>query len=153
VQVTDAKGNVLQRADSPVQIVLGAAVRSEVVVPVKTAPQSVIVSATVIYRRGIEPGKSTPLESIKGIGPVIAAKLRAAGIPDVETFLRTPGEKLVEIAGFDAEVIKKEAERVVREGAAPATEVPPQDTTAGDTKPTRPARGKPSPGTARRRKK
>jgi Helix-hairpin-helix domain len=51
---------------------------------------------------------STPLENIRGIGPAKARKLRAAGIKDVETLLKTDTAKLVEIAGFDAKV-KREA--------------------------------------------
>jgi hypothetical protein len=128
VQVSDAKGTVLQRADTPLQVKPGAAVRSEVTVAVKTAPQSVIAGATVIYRGSAAGGKSTPLENIKGIGPVIAAKLRAAGIRDVEAFLRTPVEKLVEIAGFDAEVLRKQAADAVGAGAAtPGKETAPED--------------------------
>ncbi|HVO08508.1 MAG TPA: DUF6519 domain-containing protein [Burkholderiaceae bacterium] len=142
VQVSDAQGTVLQRADTPVQIQSGAAVRSELIVPVKTAPQSLIARATVIYR-GAPGGKSTPLENIKGIGPAIAAKLRAAGIPDVETLLRTPGAKLVEIAGFDADVLRKEAASAVREGeAAPKESAPPRDAASEATTAERPPRAR-----------
>jgi predicted flap endonuclease-1-like 5' DNA nuclease len=138
VQVSDAKGTVLQRADTPLQVKPGAAVRSEVTVAVRTAPQSVIAGATVIYRGSAAGGKSTPLENIKGIGPVTAAKLRAAGIPDVEALLRTPGEKLVEIAGFDAEVLRKEAASALHEGVVPPKEgTPPKDAQAD-----RPPRGR-----------
>jgi hypothetical protein len=52
---------------------------------------------------------STPLENIRGIGPARARKLRAAGIKDIETFLQTDTAKLVEIAGLDAHVVKREA--------------------------------------------
>jgi predicted flap endonuclease-1-like 5' DNA nuclease len=51
---------------------------------------------------------STPLENIRGIGPSKARKLRAAGIKDIETLLKTDTAKLVEIAGFDAN-IKRDA--------------------------------------------
>ncbi len=132
VQVSDTRGAVLQRSETPLQIRPGAAVRREVTVPVKTAPQSVIDGAKVIYRGGAPGGRSTPLENIKGIGPVTAAKLRAAGIPDVETFLRTPGEKLVEIAGYDAEVLRKQAEEAVRGGAATEGETPPREAPGED---------------------
>lgn len=45
------------------------------------------------------PVTSTSLEEIPGIGPRIAKKLRDAGIPDVETLVRFPPEKLAEILG------------------------------------------------------
>lgn len=141
VQVSDAGGTVLRRAETPLRVTFGAVVRGGVTVPVKSAPQSAIVGATVIYRGGAASGKSTPLENIRGIGPVIAARLRAAGIPDLETFVTTPGEKLVAIAGMDADIVKREAERVLREGGSPsepaaepsAPPVPPRD--AGGSKP------------------
>ena len=55
------------------------------------------------------PKKSTPLEDISGIGPARARKLRAAGIKDVETLLKTDPARLVTIAGFDARAVKREA--------------------------------------------
>jgi len=61
------------------------------------------------------PTTSTPLENIRGIGPVRADRLRAAGIPDLEAFLRTDTAKLVELAGFDADVAKEEARKVLEE--------------------------------------
>ncbi len=45
------------------------------------------------------PTTSTSLEKIDGIGPRLAEKLRDAGIPDVETFVRTKFETLAEILG------------------------------------------------------
>lgn len=58
---------------------------------------------------------STPLEHIRGIGPKRAERLRDAGIPDLEAFLEADTAKLVEIAGFDADVAKEEARRVLEE--------------------------------------
>lgn len=58
---------------------------------------------------------STPLEHIRGIGPKRAERLREAGIPDLEAFLEADAAKLVEIAGFDADVAKEEARRVLEE--------------------------------------
>jgi hypothetical protein len=52
---------------------------------------------------------STLLEAIKGIGPARARKLRAAGIKDAETLMKTDTAKLIEIAGGDAHVLKREA--------------------------------------------
>jgi len=43
--------------------------------------------------------RSTPLEKIPGIGDKFADRLRAAGIPDVETLVETPIEKLADILG------------------------------------------------------
>ena len=80
----------------------------------------------MIYGTGVRPpggeGGSTPLERVKGIGPKTAAKLRAAGIPDLETLLGTPGDRLVELAGFDAEAIRHDAEKVLGEARPPAKE-------------------------------
>ena len=59
------------------------------------------------------PTTSTPLENIKGIGPKTADRLRAAGIADVEAYVRTPAQKLVDIAGFDAHVLHREAQKVM----------------------------------------
>lgn len=59
------------------------------------------------------PTTSTPLEEVRGIGPKRAEKLRAAGIPDLEAFLRTDTGKLVEIASLDADVAKEDARRVL----------------------------------------
>jgi predicted flap endonuclease-1-like 5' DNA nuclease len=70
------------------------------------------------HRSAREAKTSAPLETIKGIGPKTAEKLRAAGIPDVETFLRTPGEKLVEVAGFDADVMRGEADKALKASEA-----------------------------------
>ena len=57
---------------------------------------------------------STPLENIRGIGPARARKMRAAGIKDIETLLQTDTAKLVEIAGFDAHIIKHEAGKALK---------------------------------------
>jgi hypothetical protein len=61
-----------------------------------------------------KPTTSTPLEKIRGIGPARARILRAAGIKDIEAFLRTDTAKLVEIAGFDAHAAKREAEKTLK---------------------------------------
>lgn len=63
------------------------------------------------------PPTSTPLEVVRGIGPARARLLRAAGIKDLETFLRTDTAKLVEIAGFDAHAAKREAEKALKKKA------------------------------------
>jgi predicted flap endonuclease-1-like 5' DNA nuclease len=68
------------------------------------------------------PTTSTPLEDIRGVGPKRAEKLRAAGIPDLEAFLRTDSAKLVEIAGLDADVAKEDARKVIEERRAAAKE-------------------------------
>ena len=46
-----------------------------------------------------EPTRSTSLEEIDGIGPRRAETLRAAGIPDVERFVRTNPDRLIPILG------------------------------------------------------
>lgn len=47
----------------------------------------------------VPPRSSTSLEEIEGIGPRLAERLRDAGIPDVETFVRTKFETLAKILG------------------------------------------------------
>jgi len=68
------------------------------------------------------PATSTPLEHVRGIGPKRAEKLRAAGVPDLEAFLRTDSAKLAEIAGLDADVAKEDARRALEESRAAAEE-------------------------------
>jgi hypothetical protein len=117
VRVTDAQGKVLQRSESPVRVTEGAAVRTSVVLPTARAPLGVLAGAREIYRRPTAPPAggttSTPLESVRGIGRKTAEKLRAAGIPDLEALLRTPASQLVQIAGFDADVVRRRAREAV----------------------------------------
>jgi len=113
VRVTDAKGNVVHRDTEPVTIAANTQSRASVVLTRQDVPADVLNQGTVIFNRSItgdRAGQSTPLENVRGIGPIMAAQLRRAGIPDLETLLRTPGERLVEIAGFDIEVVRKEVQ-------------------------------------------
>jgi hypothetical protein len=124
VRVTDAQGNVIQRSAQPVAVAPDAPARTTVVVAAQDVPGDVFRrGGTVVYNQPLrrdQPNRSTPLETVRGIGPVTAARLRQAGIPDVETLLRTPGERLVQVAGFDADAVRKEALNVVR--AEPSVE-------------------------------
>ncbi len=63
---------------------------------------------------------STPLEHVRGIGPKRAARLREAGIVDLESLLRADTDRLVEILGFDIGPTREEAERVLAEHRAVA---------------------------------
>ena len=65
---------------------------------------------------------STPLEHVRGIGPKRAERLRAAGIGDLESLLRADADHLVEILGFDVGPTRAEAERVLAEHRAGASE-------------------------------
>lgn len=76
--------------------------------PVPARPTPYVAPPPAATPPPATPPGSTPLENVKGIGPVIARRLRAAGIPDLEAFLATPGDKLVKIAGFDAKVVKQQ---------------------------------------------
>ena len=67
-------------------------------------------------------GTSTPLEHVRGIGPKRAERLRAAGIGDLESLLRADADHLVEILGFDVGPTRAEAERVLAEHRAAASE-------------------------------
>jgi hypothetical protein len=61
--------------------------------------------------------RSTPLEKVPGIGDALAAKLRDAGIPDAETLVRTPFEKVADIVGeATATKIIRSAEKLLRDG-------------------------------------
>jgi Helix-hairpin-helix domain len=61
--------------------------------------------------------RSTPLEKVPGIGDALAAKLRDAGIPDAETLVRTPFEKVADIVGeATAKKTIRSAENLLREG-------------------------------------
>jgi predicted flap endonuclease-1-like 5' DNA nuclease len=61
---------------------------------------------------------STPLEHVRGIGPVRAERLRAAGIPDLEAFLRTDMTTLVKIMGFNAHVTREDAKQALKTAKA-----------------------------------
>ena len=107
-------------------------------------PSEALNKGTVIFNRSLSArvGQSTPLENVKGIGPVMASQLRQAGIPDLETLLRTPGERLVQITGFDIEIVRKE---VQSRGATPAT--------VGEPPKEEPPKKQPPKRTAKPRKK
>ncbi len=88
----------------------------------------------------------TPLENVKGIGPKTAAKLRAAGIPDLETLIATDSKKLVDLFGFDAAVIKRDATKAVAKptpGKPAEAKVEPATHAEAKTEPDQPAPKKP----------
>ncbi len=114
VQVSDPAGNVLQRSTTPLAVGAGVVVRTSLTLPVQRVPAEILARATPIFTAVTPPPRtSTPLESVRGIGPATAGRLRQAGIPDVETLLETPGERLVELAGFDASVLRQRARDVL----------------------------------------
>ena len=128
IRVTDSKGNVVHRDTEPVTVAANTKSRATVVVTRADAPSDAFTRGTVIFNRSLSDrvGQSTPLENVKGIGPVMASQLRRAGIPDLETLVRTPGERLVQITGFDIEIVRKEARsRNETPGTAPPIEEPP----------------------------
>ena len=47
-------------------------------------------------------------------GIVLLDPIRAAGVKDVETLLKTDPAKLVEIAGVDADMVKREAVKALK---------------------------------------
>lgn len=149
IRVYDAKQNLLHREAEPLLPAPGQVDFRTIIIggdgcscgappgaedsppPIKPAPQApapapqpaAVVSPperpAPFVAAPVKTATSTPLEDIKGIGPAIAKKLRAAGIPDLEAFLATPGEKLVEIAGFDAKVIERHLAEARRLAATP----------------------------------
>jgi hypothetical protein len=136
LRVKDAQGNVLHRDTQPLTISATQPTRATAVIANKVVPADVLARGQVIFRKPVGatlPGRATPLESVKGIGPATASRLRAAGIPDVATLLRTPGARLVEIAGFDAEVMRthaREAQRKAETARAPDKSAEPSETPA-----------------------
>ena len=133
VRVTDAQGRVVKRSEAPVRVAADTAVRTQVVLPSARVPVGVLKEGTEIYRKPAAPTRtstSTPLETVRGIGPKTAEKLRAAGIPDLESLLRTPGSTLVGIAGFDADVMRERAREAV--DAAGRTRQPPAGERRGE---------------------
>jgi hypothetical protein len=130
VQVKDEEGSVLHRTDAAIKLTTDTTVHAPIVLATKPVSQADLVRGTVVFREAAPGGTvddtpvttSTPLENIKGIGPKTADRLRAAGIADVEAYVRTPAQKLVDIAGFDARVLHREAEKVLAKatGKAPA---------------------------------
>ena len=132
IRVTDAKGNVVRRETEPVTIAANTKSRATVVVARADVPADALNKGTVIFNRSLSDrvGQSTPLENVKGIGPVMASQLRQAGIPDLETLVRTPGERLVQITGFDLEVVRRDVQTRGREtpvAAQPKPEPPPPE--------------------------
>jgi predicted flap endonuclease-1-like 5' DNA nuclease len=122
VQAKAQDGTVLQRSDSAIKLTTDTKIDAPLVLATKAVSQDDLARGTVVFREPVPSataGKdtpattSTPLENIKGIGPKTAARLRAAGIADVEAYVRTPTQKLVEIAGFDARVSQREAQKRV----------------------------------------
>jgi hypothetical protein len=121
IYVLDAKQTTLQVEKDPLYPEPGAVDFRIIILGAETAPctppPATPGPVTTVNTPGVamEPrGISTPLEAIRGIGPARARKLRAAGIADIETLLRTDTAKLVEIAGFDAHEVKREAERALK---------------------------------------
>jgi predicted flap endonuclease-1-like 5' DNA nuclease len=118
LRVSGGDGRVLKQVEEPLRVAAGTSVRTQVAIPEAKVPLSARGTGSVIYRdTGApepRPATSTPLEHVRGIGPKTAAKLRAAGIPDVESLARTRAARLVEIAGFDAGVVRAEAEKLLR---------------------------------------
>ena len=112
VRATDPTGTVVFRSALPGKIVPGATTRVPIVI---TGAHAAPAGA---QPGGPAPTTSTPLETIRGVGPKTADRLRAAGIADIEALARTPGEKLVELAGKDARVLKRHLEQASAEANA-----------------------------------
>jgi hypothetical protein len=135
LKVSDAQGQVLQQTQEAMKAAGGTPLRAEVVLTKVLVPRSALAAGTVVFTGTSNVRTSTPLENVRGIGKVTADRLRAAGIKDVETLARTEASKLVEIAGFDARVVKSEAEAVL--GSTPRA-APPAAKRAPRAKPAKP---------------
>lgn len=111
IAVKDPAGNEVIREKDPIKVEVNKINRKEIHV---VDPEPIL---TILRTPGIKrpPQTSTDLEKIKGIGPVRAAKLREAGIKDIETLVRTDSRKLVNVlTGMDVNEVKKEAEKVAK---------------------------------------
>jgi hypothetical protein len=110
IYVLDSKKNTLQIEKQPLYPQLGSIDFRIIILGGQSAP------CTPPPQTGGEPAPpptttttSTPLEEIRGIGPVRARQLRTAGIKDIETLLKTDMAKLVDILGTDANAVKRQA--------------------------------------------
>ena len=105
VRTIDAGGTVVFEGQQALKLAPDATV--------EVAPIEVAVRGATPSGSGADaaPGTSTPLETIRGVGPRTAARLRAAGIADVEALMRTSAAKLIELAGKDAHVLKRHVEQ------------------------------------------
>ena len=118
VQVSDAAGTEIHRDETPLVLRTDTPLRAAVTLPMRHVPTEVLSRAVPIFSTvgtppTPPPTASTPLENVRGIGPVTARRLRDAGIPDVETLLRTPGARLVEVAGLDADILRQRAQDAI----------------------------------------
>jgi len=127
-RVLDAQGSVLKRLDEPLAVAEGTPERRAATIERERPTRAATLEGRVIFvgERGAGTA-STPLENVRGIGPKTAARLRAEGIADVEALLRTPVSRLVGIAGFDADVVRREARAALDRTAAERGAPPPRD--------------------------
>jgi hypothetical protein len=115
-QVVDEQDNVLHRDREARKVTADRTMRVTIdLSPMPTPARSNSETGRVIFEGGRRIG-STPLENIRGIGPVRAERLREAGIADVEALMRLPAARLIEIVGMDADVVRREAAEAIRRG-------------------------------------
>lgn len=90
--------------------------------PMQRAPASHVGTMKQYEQPAIVPpgGQGAALETIRGIGPRTADKLRKAGIADVEEYAKTPGAEFVKIAGFDKTTPKPARGKKSAEETTPA---------------------------------
>jgi len=110
ISVKDPAGNEVLREKDPVKLEVNKINRKEI----HLADPETILSILRTAETKRPPETSTDLELIKGVGPVRAAKLREAGIKNVETLIRTDTTTLSRVlAGMDVNEVKKEAESIL----------------------------------------
>ena len=108
VRTIDAGGTVVVESEQPLKLSADAAIA---IPPIEVTVRR---AAPANAAGGAKPGTSTPLETIRGVGPRTADRLRAAGIADVEALMRISAAKLVELAGKDARVLKRHVEQATQ---------------------------------------
>ncbi|PWV61192.1 helix-hairpin-helix domain-containing protein [Plasticicumulans acidivorans] len=119
LQVADAQNRVLARSEQVLSAGSDPALRASLSLPKSALSRADANTATVIFEGTAPTPHGLRLEDIRGIGPVIAARLRAAGIADVDALLQTDTATLVRLAGLDAEVLRREAARAQAASTTP----------------------------------
>jgi hypothetical protein len=126
--VHDEKGGELTPRQ-PVSIKPGQRTVAELTVPSRVISPNAFTAGKPIFdtrpegtvkpRPEAEPKRdqtprSTPLARVRGLGRARIAQLTKAGIPDVETLLRSDIEGLAKVVGLDAAILKKNAEDALK---------------------------------------
>jgi len=144
LRVTSARGSEVLRDTTPLRFAAGAQLRAALVVPLRLVPRAIVVGppaggtgntgatgstgatgatgSTGTTGGAVPPNRRTPLERLE-MDDAVLARLRAAGIPDVETLAETKPAALLRIVDDEATVklLLARARRLLGAGATGAT--------------------------------